>query len=104
MPVILGGRDENGKTIYFEPDGVSKHYHKGTKIQQPQPQPQQGNLATYDIARDVQELKASVKEIKKVVDAIYFSLKQNQQLANSEAQYDQDREDGSLLGGDVGTR
>lgn len=27
--VVLGGKDSNGKTIYFESDGVSPHYHKG---------------------------------------------------------------------------
>lgn len=41
IQVFLAGKDEQGKTVYLEPDGVTRHIHKQQEQQQQQPTKQQ---------------------------------------------------------------
>jgi hypothetical protein len=112
VQVVLGGKDQNGRTIYKEPDGRTPHQHK-LKQEQQQQQQQQAKAPTIT-REEVVELKANINEIKEMLqryqtyygDLIEFMHKltigqqqerdTNEQLAEQEYNYDRDKEDGII--------
>lgn len=115
VQVILGGKDEYGKTIYIEPDGITPHHHKGTSPSSTTQQQQRGTPPTLGL-RDVVQPAATQEvttlnlravkfdHIVEQIEAINHKLDQLLMKRNAEAEateaelaYDRDREDGYSL-------
>lgn len=113
VQIVLKGKDQNGRTIYKEPDGQTPHLHRLKGEQQRQQLQQQQQPAAIS-RQEFQQLQADIDEIKQMLqryqtyygDLIEFMHKltitqqqerdTNEQLAEKEYNYDRDKEDGII--------
>ena len=121
VQIVLKGKDQNGRTIYKEPDGQTPHQHRlkqGQFSQQQQQQQQQQQpaaaAATAISRQEFQQLESDIKDIKEMLvkyqtyygDLVEFMHKltigqqqekeKNERLAEQEYNYDRDKEDGII--------
>ena len=105
VEVKLGGKDANLRTIYLEPDGKTPHQHKEKSKQQQSAESAISKEEFVLLKADINEIKEMLKRYQTYYgDLIEFMHKltidqqqqrsTNEQLAEQEARYDRDKEDG----------